>query len=336
MFFSKSFVALVALASSLVAPTLAHGTITAIAGANGVNSQGFGVISSTPRDGSTPKPFEQDTSIIRDNEIDSGKADVCGRTKAGGNNDVATQLAAAATSGLPTPAANGSVSMTLHQVNGDGAGPYTCECSADGTGADFVNMEVTTNVPGTKSRSKAKATDFALVAQMPAGVNCTGGPNGDACLVRCRNDANAGPFGSCVAVGNTDSGNSTASSTTSTGTTDSNSTTAAGTTDTGAAGTNSTATATETAATDSSAASSASTSTSTGTTESSTGGNTTDSSIADPASSSNLASSSATASIDAATVGSKTAKGKATVRAPVKRYIRSRVAGKRTGQWIDI
>lgn len=29
---------------------------------------------------------------------------------------------AAATSGLPTPAANGSVSMTLHQVNGDGAG----------------------------------------------------------------------------------------------------------------------------------------------------------------------------------------------------------------------
>lgn len=46
--------------------------------------------------------------------------------------------------------------------------PYTCECSADGTGADFVNMQVTTNVPGTKSRSKAKATDFALVAQMPA------------------------------------------------------------------------------------------------------------------------------------------------------------------------
>lgn len=41
MFFSKSFVALVALASSLVAPTLAHGTITAIAGANGVNSQGY-------------------------------------------------------------------------------------------------------------------------------------------------------------------------------------------------------------------------------------------------------------------------------------------------------
>lgn len=29
---------------------------------------------------------------------------------------------AVATSGLPTPAANGSVSMTLHQVNGDGAG----------------------------------------------------------------------------------------------------------------------------------------------------------------------------------------------------------------------
>lgn len=102
----------------------------------------FGVIASTPRDGSTPKPFEQDTSIIRDNEIKNGATDVCGKTKAGGNNDVATQLAgmislsngisiaecspllcvAVASSGLPTAAADGSVSMTLHQVNGDGAG----------------------------------------------------------------------------------------------------------------------------------------------------------------------------------------------------------------------
>lgn len=31
---------------------------------------------------------------------------------------------------------------------------------------------------------------------------CTGGPNGDACILRCRNQALAGPFGSCVAVAN--------------------------------------------------------------------------------------------------------------------------------------
>jgi hypothetical protein len=29
---------------------------------------------------------------------------------------------------------------------------------------------------------------------------CTAGPNGDACIMRCRNPALAGPFGSCVAV----------------------------------------------------------------------------------------------------------------------------------------
>ena len=34
---------------------------------------------------------------------------------------------------------------------------------------------------------------------MPAGATCTGGANGDACLVRCRNAAAAGPFGGCVA-----------------------------------------------------------------------------------------------------------------------------------------
>lgn len=31
-----------------------------------------------------------------------------------------------------------------------------------------------------------------------SGTNCTGGPDGNACLVRCRNRAIAGPFGGCV------------------------------------------------------------------------------------------------------------------------------------------
>lgn len=49
--------------------------------------------------------------------------------------------------------------------------PYTCECSADGTGADFVQMDVTTNVPGVAGLSLAAAKDFDLVAQMPAYVH---------------------------------------------------------------------------------------------------------------------------------------------------------------------
>ena len=45
-------------------------------------------------------------------------------------------------------------------------------------------------------------------------MQCAGGPNGDACIMRCRNSAIAGPFGSCVAVTNANSANSTATTTT--------------------------------------------------------------------------------------------------------------------------
>lgn len=122
---------------------------------------------------------------------------------------------------------DGTVTMTIHQVNGDGAGrtlipvskrtiltvlrsAYACGVSADGTGASFVAMTVSTNVshstsccklvpmtrrqvPGTRSNSNAKATDFPLVAAVAPGTTCTGA--GGTCLVRCMNAARAGPFG---------------------------------------------------------------------------------------------------------------------------------------------
>ncbi|KAF8306702.1 hypothetical protein DL93DRAFT_2172026 [Clavulina sp. PMI_390] len=194
---SFTSIALAFLSFRLVA---GHGALTQVKGANGINAAGFGILASTPRTGSSPNPFEQDTSVIRDNAIKTGKTDVCGSTKAGGNNDVATQLAAAETAGLPSMDASGTVNMVLHQVNQDGAGPYTCEISTDGTGANFVKMDVTQNVPGFLSLSTAKATDFNLVATAPAGTTCSGGSTGTACLVRCRNNALAGPFGGCVAV----------------------------------------------------------------------------------------------------------------------------------------
>ncbi|EJD50796.1 hypothetical protein AURDEDRAFT_111958 [Auricularia subglabra TFB-10046 SS5] len=199
--------------ASLLVAVHGHGVITEVAGANGKTGAAFGVIADTPRDGSRARPFQQDSSIIRDREIARGKASPCGRTKAGGVNDIEGNLAAAVSDGLPTAGENGQVSMTLHQVNGDGAGPYTCEVSTDATGNDFQAMTVVTQVPGVRSRSRAKAEDFPLVAQMPAGVACTGGPNGDACIVRCRNSAAAGPFGGCVAVTTADSGNANANAT---------------------------------------------------------------------------------------------------------------------------
>jgi len=197
---------LLALIASLASKACAHGTMTGITGANGIQAIGMGIDTSTPRDGSGARPFQQDTSVIRDREIASGRTGVCGKTAIGGNNDVAAGVAAASSAGLPSMAEDGTLTMTIHQINQDGGGPYACDISADATGADFQPMTVTKNVPGILGFSAATAEDFPLVAQAPAGMTCTGGPNGDACLVRCRNNTPAGPFGSCATVTNPASG----------------------------------------------------------------------------------------------------------------------------------
>jgi len=203
-----------AVLAALIGQAAGHGTITGVTGANGVQAAGFGIIADTPRNGALPKPFEQDTSVIRDKDIASGKTGACGKTAAGGNNDVASQLAAASNAGLPTASSAGALTMTLHQVNQDGAGPYTCDVSTDG-GNTFQAAQVTQNVPGIKGLSLAAAKDFPLTMQVAAGTTCTGGPAGDACIARCRNPALAGPFGSCVAFsmgGAAAAGNATAAS----------------------------------------------------------------------------------------------------------------------------
>lgn len=310
MFFN-ALLASVVVAASLVSQTSAHGTITAVTGANGVNAAGFGIIATTPRDGSKANPFEQDTSVIKNKEIASGKVGVCGRTKAGGNNDVAAQLAAASAAGLPTASADGTVSMTLHQVNGDGAGPYTCDVSADG-GNTFVAATVITQVPGRNGRSQAKAQDFPLEVQMPAAMACEGGPNGDACIVRCRNPV--GPFGSCVAVASADSAsNATASAAPAA---------VAGATAGAASVSNSTAAAPAAGAVAPSAAGSDTLATASAVVEPAAAQS---AAVAAPSADSNVSASGQTA---AATKQAKAAKN-------AKRVITSRVAGKRAGYWID-
>lgn len=191
--------------SALVSLAAAHGTITAVKGANGINGAGMGIDPSTPRTGTTAKPFQQDTSIIRDREIQSGKVGPCGRTNEKGALDIASEMEAASSAGLPSATSSGEVQMTLHQVNQDGAGPYTCDVSGDG-GNTFQAATVTKNVPGAfLGLSTATAEDFPLNVQMPANMQCAGGPNSDACIVRCRNATPAGPFGSCAVVTNAQS-----------------------------------------------------------------------------------------------------------------------------------
>ena len=148
-----------------------------------------------------------------------------------------------------------------------------------------------------------------------SGVACAGGPNGDACIVRCRNPV--GPFGSCVAVASADSAsNDTApavpaavAGTTAGAASTSNSTaaapagSAAGVVASSAAGSDTLATASavaEPAAVQSAV-------------------------VAAPSADSNVSASGLTA---AATKQAKAAKN-------AKRVIISRVAGKRAGYWID-
>ncbi|KAG8743816.1 hypothetical protein FRC10_011364 [Ceratobasidium sp. 414] len=200
MFAKATFVSVLATLCA-VSSVSAHGALVRITGANGVTGKGFAIDPTTPRNGVLRDPFQRDISIIRTNEILEGQVGPCGRTLQRGVTNIFNEMLAATAAGLPTASANGTVSMTIHQVNRDGAGPYSCGVSADGTGKTFVAMTILVNLPGVDSIfTKTKMTDLPLVAQMPAGTKCTGGPSGNACLVRCRNTARAGPFGGCAAV----------------------------------------------------------------------------------------------------------------------------------------
>ncbi|KAF2280971.1 uncharacterized protein EI97DRAFT_367369 [Westerdykella ornata] len=119
---------------------------------------------------------------------------------------VAAAQGAGATSGLPTCSDDGVVTMTLRQINQDGAGPFTADVDGTSGGTDESAMQPATvikDVPGIgfQGLSLATNTDFEMQVQMPAGMTCdatvAGTPN--VCVMRVRNGAAAGPFGGSVA-----------------------------------------------------------------------------------------------------------------------------------------
>ncbi|KAJ4343571.1 hypothetical protein N0V87_000338 [Didymella glomerata] len=251
-------------AAALASSVSAHGVITQVQGANGVNMPGLSVIDGTPRDSGNPlSGSEADTSIIRTKEM-GGKASALGRTQGGGAVDAASAIAtfmgsggaaaggAAATKrglldaltggaggakgaaggaaagtktpkgtaeagvaaaagsgasqGLPTTADDGTITMTFHQVNQDGAGPLTAAIDATSGGTDpaaFKKATVTQDVPGIGigGLSAASVMDFPVKVQMPQGMTCQGTAGGaqNVCIVRMQNAALAGPFGGSAA-----------------------------------------------------------------------------------------------------------------------------------------
>ncbi|KAI1359071.1 hypothetical protein F5Y08DRAFT_345069 [Xylaria arbuscula] len=178
-----------------------HGAITEATGDAGGTGMALGIDTSTPRDGTRRRPFQQDSTRFRGDQEDT-----IGETIGAGDNDIeqGTQAIMAETGDqLPQISQGGELTMTLHQVNSDGGGPYTCAINADGTGESWEDLTVTTTPPGENSRNReGAATDFPLVAAIPDDQACTGTVAGqdNACLVRCMNDARAGPFGGVVPV----------------------------------------------------------------------------------------------------------------------------------------
>jgi len=184
----------------------AHGVILAAQGPAGPASVGFQVNTALARNCTNISPCQQDTTIIRQAEIEANIVNECGRTELAGNIDVGenTENELAANS-VTKVTAGSSVTVTIHQVNADGAGPYVCDLdSTSNTGVTFQNLSVTNNVPGVNGLSQAKTQDFNITVAMPANLNCTGASTGNVCTVRCRNNALAGPFGGCFAVQQTD------------------------------------------------------------------------------------------------------------------------------------
>ncbi|KAK2053649.1 hypothetical protein LY76DRAFT_264097 [Colletotrichum caudatum] len=111
-----------------------------------------------------------------------------------------------AASGMPTTSDDGTLKMTFHQVNQDGAGPLTADVDATSGGTDpsaFKKAEVTQNVPGIGigGLSGASTMDFPVEIKMPAGMTCEANVGGasNVCVARLRNAALAGPFGGSVA-----------------------------------------------------------------------------------------------------------------------------------------
>ncbi|KAK1962933.1 hypothetical protein LY78DRAFT_218214 [Colletotrichum sublineola] len=112
----------------------------------------------------------------------------------------------ASSGGMPTTADDGTLKMTFHQVNQDGAGPLTAAVDGTSGGTDpsaFKEAEVTQNVPGIGfgGLSGASTMDFPVAIKMPAGMTCDANVGGasNVCVARLRNAALAGPFGGSVA-----------------------------------------------------------------------------------------------------------------------------------------
>jgi hypothetical protein len=191
------------LVSSLFA-ALVHGhavILNAQGLADSPASVGFGVDPAIARNCTSISPCQQDATLIREAEIAANIVNTCGRTELGGNIDVGENTENAIAAKKVTQVQRGTeLTVTIHQVNADGAGPFVCDLDQTSNAGTFVNLTVLDNVPGVNGFSQVKTQAFDIKVQLPDDFTCIGGSTGDICTVRCRNNALAGPFGGCFPI----------------------------------------------------------------------------------------------------------------------------------------
>lgn len=107
-----------------------------------------------------------------------------------------TNITSAIDSAMAVPVdKNGSFQVKAQNFNGgvDGSLMFKARVDANGTGANFISMLITTN----GDNAPAGVENQTLVASLPSGTKCTGGKTGNLCLVQF---ISGGKFGNCVVV----------------------------------------------------------------------------------------------------------------------------------------
>jgi len=177
--FSKSF-SLFAIVALSISQVYGHGMVQSIKGANGVNTNGFGVKK-------TSDTSQASVSVIKGN---TGCGTIQGKAI-----NIAAEIENAIKSGkIPTAAGDGTINMDWFQQNagGDGGGPGNAALDTGATGNAFKPLTITKNF-GDKGRDSVNP----MQVKIPAGTKCTGGSTKNVCLAKVVNSA--GPFGSCFA-----------------------------------------------------------------------------------------------------------------------------------------
>ncbi|KAF5127745.1 putative PPE family protein PPE24 [Metarhizium anisopliae] len=165
------------------------------------SSIGMGTNPNIPIDGEDPTPFQLDSPIIRTKEKDNLLVNGCGRTKLQTNIDVANETEIAIQNNQIANCKPGdTLTMTVFVVNTDGSGPYFADIDEKSNVGIFRELGKVDGIDGKNGIQRNAFTAFDVQIPLPTDMKCEGGKDLNACTLRIRNLADAGPFGGCVAL----------------------------------------------------------------------------------------------------------------------------------------